>query len=168
MTSRVGLVPEEELGVVVLTNSESSASVYLFMEIMDAYLGVESVDFIAREKEREAERNASKSDTPGPTGDTSAPLEAYAGTYRNALLGRAELSLNDGTLRMELPDHGGLDCSLEHVGADEFDCTWSNPIYGTSRVPFRVDKGKVRELSFRVRPSFVDPLEYTFERSRKR
>lgn len=166
MTSRVGMVPEEGLGVVVLTNSESSASVYLFMEIMDAFLGVESLDFVARERERKAEADAAKKALEDPSGEPSAPPKAYAGTYRNPLLGRAEVSLENDGLHVRLPDHGGLDCPLRHVGADVFDCEWSNPIYGTSRIPFEVKKGKATQLKFRVRPSFVDPLEYTFTQGR--
>ncbi len=171
MTSRVGLVPEEGLGVVVLTNSETSASGFLFMMVMDAYLGLAPTDYVALAEKRKAETEAKKKgeEPPAPKAqpiERSIPTKSYAGTYENALLGRAVVTEAAGELRMTLPDHGGLDCPLEHTDADAFGCTWSNPIFGESQVPFEIRKGKAAKLRFRVRPEFIDPLEYVFVRQR--
>jgi CubicO group peptidase (beta-lactamase class C family) len=173
MTSRVGLVPEEGLGVVVLTNSETSASAYLFMELMDAYLGVAPTDRIAKQEERKAEAEKKKQEAKSGAGkaEPAKPSFAppkYAGTFRNPLLGRAHVTEKDGALSLDLPDHGGLKCPLVHKDADTFDCTWVDPIFGSSKVAFTARKTSVTSLSFRVRPEFIDPLKYEFKKSRAR
>src|SRR3712207_4255805 len=54
MTSRVALMPEESLGVVVLTNSETPLQAFLYYKVFDVFLGAPardwSADFMARAK----------------------------------------------------------------------------------------------------------------------
>jgi CubicO group peptidase (beta-lactamase class C family) len=166
MTSRVGLVPEEGLGVVVLTNSESPASQLVFLEIVDAVLGVPRRDHVAiakaRAEAREAARSAEARAT--PTDPPTIRPGAYEGLYAHPLLQRAEVKTRDGDLELRLLDHGGLDCVLEPRAADAFGCTWSNPIFGRSEVAVDLHEGRAVRLRFRIRPEFVDPLEYAFDR----
>lgn len=168
MTSRVVLVPEERLGVVVLTNSETSAATFLGYEVVDAVLEQGPYDYVAMAKERKAaaaEPEAQSAE--GAPTEAALKPEAYAGRYREALLGRAEVEAADGALRLTLPDHGGLSCPLAHHDGEVFDCVWSDPIFGRSEVAFEVEGRKAKGLRFRVRPAFIDPLEYHFTVSRK-
>lgn len=168
MTSRVGLVPEAGLGVVVLTNSETPVAQLVFLDIVDGYLGIPPRDHVASAKERAERREATPIEpTPARNVEMTTDPKTYAGTYTSALLGRAEVRELDGGLELRLPDHGGLDCPLRPSAEHTFDCTWSNPIFEHSDVPFEVEKGRAVRLRFRVRPDFVDPLEYTFERSKR-
>lgn len=167
MTSRVAMVPEEGIGVVVLTNSESPASSLLAYDVLDGYLGGPEVDHLARAQERAAKKEAEKGEAeeePVEAGNPALESRAYRGTYRNPLLGRAEVVDDDGALGLRLPDHGGLDCPLSPVQKNVFRCRWSDPIFGHSDVTFDVERKRAVGLRFQVRPGFIDPLEYRFER----
>lgn len=166
MRSRVVLVPEEELGIVVLTNSESSVPFFLAGELVDAYLGAPHRDYSALAGAREAARAKKDTAEKKEPDAASLPLSKYAGRYRNALLGAAQIKEKEGALELEVSDHGDLDCPLVHADRDTFSCTWSDPIFETSRVHFDVERGRARRLRFKVRPSFIDPLEHVFERER--
>ena len=166
MTSRVGLVPEEGLGVVVLTNSETPASQLVFLDVVDGYLGLPPRDHVALAKAR-AERSENEISEATPPDDAATPVAptAYVGKYQHPLLGRAEVNERDGKLELRLVDHGGLDCTLEPKPENRFGCTWSNPIFGHSEIPFELDKKRAARFRVRVRPEFIDPLEYRFERA---
>jgi CubicO group peptidase (beta-lactamase class C family) len=179
MTSRVMMVPEEGLGVVVLTNSESPASFLVAIEVVDAFLGGATQDHLATAQARQRSQAAAqpeRSTVPHDNGASAAdPLEATAlrGTYRSPLLGRAIVQPSAGDsagIQLRLPDHGGLQCALKSVSGRTFSCAWDNEIFGVSEVHFEV-RGSGRSaratgLRFRVRPEFVDPLEYAFTRAR--
>jgi CubicO group peptidase (beta-lactamase class C family) len=168
MTSRVGLVPEADLGVVVLTNSESPVAQLVFLDIVDGVLAVGPRDHVARAKARaqeiEAQRSKSGSSTPQST-EARVDPRIYSGAYVHPLLRRARVHASDEALELRLVDHGGLDCVLEPATDHTFGCTWSNPIFGRSDVVFEIEKNRAVRLRFRVRPDFVDPLEYTFTRA---
>lgn len=166
MISRVTLVPEEELGIAVLTNSESGAAGNVANLIVDRYLGadpsaeVERAKQAAKPKETEPEEQEQRSETQ----PASVPVAKLAGKYTHALMGKAQVTLKDGVARLDLVDHGGLACPLAHQDQDQYDCRWDDPIFGESVVSFDVDKRRVKGLRFRVRPEFIDPLEYKFEK----
>jgi CubicO group peptidase (beta-lactamase class C family) len=169
MTSRVGLVPEEGLGVVVLTNSETPVAQLVFLDIVDAYLGIDPRDHVARAKARASERAAKpEAAAEGPSHERAVEVRVYEGVYANALLGRAAVKPSETGLELRLVDHGGLDCVLEPARDAGFGCRWSNPIFGRSTISFDLEKGRAVRLRFRVRPEFVDPLEYAFERTKTR
>lgn len=166
MRSRVVLVPEESLGIVVLTNSETSASFYLAAELVDAYIGAPHRDYSALARAREAEEVKEEAKTPAKPAAASLPWAKYAGRYDNALLGALEVREKNGALELEATDHGGLACPLVHTDRDTFSCKWSDPIFETSRVHFDVESGRAKRVRFKVRPSFIDPLEHAFDRKR--
>lgn len=163
MTSLVALLPEESLGVVVLTNGESAAPRALVMEIVDAFLGGEGTDWtaalVAATVEAEGETEAAAEPTA-----PSLPLAAYVGRYGNAALGAAEVVEVEGGLALRLPDHGGLEGALRPYRGDTMRCAWTDPVFLESDVAFDVADGQVRSLGFAVRPDFVDPVVYVFAR----
>jgi CubicO group peptidase (beta-lactamase class C family) len=165
MRSRVGLVPEADLGVVVLTNSESPIANVVFQMVMDAYLDVPQRDLAGMAKQRldEARAETAAAD-PQPFEPQSGRSKRYVGSYRNPLLGRAVVTLGNAGLALQLPDHGGLDCPLTPIAADTFRCVWSNPIFGQSDIAFETGRTRATSLRLRVRPDFIDPLEYAFDR----
>jgi CubicO group peptidase (beta-lactamase class C family) len=163
MTSQVLMVPEEKLGVVVLTNSESGASGIIALEVVDDYLADEPTDHLARVLARQ--KGKAEPEVAAPEGEPL-PAKAIQGTYKNALLGRAIVGDVQGVLELRLPDHGGLDCPLRPKAGPVYGCKWSNPIFGESDVEFDVARGRAVGLKFKVRPQFIDPLEYAFRRQR--
>src|SRR6266496_4803453 len=92
MISRVAMMPEENLGVVILTNSESPLPTILSNKIFDVFLGVPkrdwSAEFMARSKQgEEVVRAADKRivEARVPNTKASLPLAAYAGKYGGAM-----------------------------------------------------------------------------------
>jgi CubicO group peptidase (beta-lactamase class C family) len=180
MTSRVMMVPQERVGVVVLTSSESPASFLVAIDVVDAYLGGPTQDHLAIVQERTRAQAQAKAERPAKAdgGSVQEPLApaSIRGTYRNPLLGRAivEPSAEDaGVMQLRLPDHGGLQCPLRGASGGAFTCAWKNAIFGESDVYFDTQPRagarrppRATGLRFRVRPEFVDPLEYAFERAR--
>lgn len=164
MISRVLMVPQAELGVVVLTNAESPAASLVAMMAVDRILGVDAPDRLGEVLNGIAEKERAKT-VPEPPGDTPAslPLPRFAGDYHNPLLGLAEVAAQGDTLTLDVVGHGNLRCTLKHADADTFDCVWDDPIFEQSRVSFDVEGKQVKALRFKVRPEFVDPLEYRFE-----
>jgi CubicO group peptidase (beta-lactamase class C family) len=162
MTSQVVLVPDEELGVVVLTNSESEASVVVAQMVVDRFLvGAAVRDYVAFVRDRGSKEEPKKLVAP-PTSN-GPPLDRFAGTYENELLGRVRVTIAPEP-RLEAVDHGRLSCPLVRTGRDTFECTWTEPMFETSTVRFETSGGRAQALSFTVRPDFVDPLEYRFTR----
>ena len=74
------------------------------------------------------------------------------------------VTLADGTLHLQLPDHGGLTCDLVVREGDLFDCPWTDATMGISTVTYEMTGGRAKALRFKVRPEFIDPLEYRFSR----
>ena len=101
MVSRVALVPEENLAIVVLTNQESGAGRdAIAYRVLDAFLGAPATDWIPAFKEAarlgeeqaravEAGHKAARATTSKP----SLPLAAYAGRYRDAWYGEATIEV---------------------------------------------------------------------------
>lgn len=110
--TRVMLVPEENLGVVVLTNAEEGGAfdsiVYC---ILDHYFGLPRTDWVAafalvkQKQEKEAAEFMKKQES-GRVADSrpSLPLEKYAATYQDAWYGSATITMENGKLVFRL-DH---------------------------------------------------------------
>ncbi len=93
----VSMIPELNLGVVVLTNQQSDAAMEAVGgQILDAYLGGEHRDWVAIAQSIMAKRNADAKSIEDSVAKIAAkaappalPLDAYAGTYRDPWRGEA-------------------------------------------------------------------------------
>ena len=104
MVSVVCFVPEEHLGLAVLTNNDNQNLFgALRVQILDAYTGM---PYINRSKQYLRSFNATMKDTlktihawqdrvKGAT--PSLPLSAYAGHYTNALYGSLDITVSPST-----------------------------------------------------------------------
>jgi CubicO group peptidase (beta-lactamase class C family) len=132
--SQVALVPEERLGLVVLTNQEQTGAFSAVMYgILDEYLGRPEppVDWVAAfrkraddqaEKAREAVRKAAASRDAASR--PSLPLASYAGRYRDPWYGDATISLEGGRLVLNMTRTRGMLADLEHWQQDSFVARW--------------------------------------------
>jgi CubicO group peptidase (beta-lactamase class C family) len=132
MVSRVALVPEEDLGVVVLTNQESDAGRdAIAYRVLDAFLGAPATDWIPAFKEAarldeahtravEAGHAAARVAASRP----SLPLARYAGPYRDPWYGEATIALEGERLVMRLSRSPSLTADLEHWHYDTFVARW--------------------------------------------
>jgi len=175
MISMVAIVPEENLGVVVLTNFDTHPlSRAVTNTILDAYLGADDQGWDQRyagvvqklRDRRELERKARDQAhlaNPRP----SLPLEAYTGRYTSAVFGDAQVTLADGGLKLSPTPHPGITGRLDPWQLDTFLCTWSDAVWDQSLVYFDLDDaGAVTQLRFTVRPEWLDAKEYVFKRNR--
>lgn len=101
--AEVVLVPELELGVVILINaSAGNARAAIAEGIVKAYMGANDVDWVAyfaREDEEAAdEPEASKVDPDFRHGSVAASLESYAGLYRDAWFGDVSIEMRGDEL----------------------------------------------------------------------
>jgi CubicO group peptidase (beta-lactamase class C family) len=132
MVSRVALVPEEHLGVVVLTNQESGAGRdAIAYRILDAFLGAPATDWIPAFKEAErldeaharaveGEHRAARAATTRP----SLPLARYVGPYRDAWYGEATIEMEGDHLVIRFSRSPSLTADLEHWHYDTFVARW--------------------------------------------
>ncbi len=155
MHALVGMMPEEELGFVILTNLPNGLTYALMHRIFDAYLGAPQTDWSGRllasfDNLRAAgEEQQSEFEEARVTGtNPSLTLEEYAGTYRNEIYGDIEIRLENGGLVIRRGPAFVAD--LEHWHYDTFEAEWRDASLGSMYASFTLDPmGKVAELDLR-------------------
>jgi CubicO group peptidase (beta-lactamase class C family) len=121
------LLPDDGIGVAVMTNTSSSAMApVVAYRVLDELLGLEPIDWFSVFKARfdtlvagMQEARAARRVVPGAP--LPRPLDAYAGEYEHPGYGTLTISLDAGTLRPRL---GTLDISLTHRHYETFDLEW--------------------------------------------
>ncbi len=171
MISMVAMLPEENLGVVVLTNFDTHALTRsVVYRVFDAYLGVPPRDWDERYAKviqafLDARKLAHTTKDGAPTRNAgpSHPLDAYTGRYTSAVYGDAEVTLEAGALKLQPKAHPQISGRLEHLRYDTFLCRWTDRVWDLSSVFFDLDDaGKIARLRFVVRPDWLDTMEYVF------
>jgi CubicO group peptidase (beta-lactamase class C family) len=130
--SQVMLVPEENLGVVILTNAEEDAAFEsILYEVLDYYLHIPPTDWVAAYKtvrdkqekdagdamkEAESNRNANSK--------SSLPLEKYAGTYNDAWYGPITIKFENEGLVITFDHTPAMIGDLQHWQYDTFKAHW--------------------------------------------
>ncbi len=131
MYSQVLLVPDQNVGVVVLTNSMTSISSPLTRHIMNQLLGVDSNDessskwsSFLRSRESFERRIHERITTKHKETSPSHPLGDYTGEFQCPLYGDASVGLLDGKLVLRLHANTDLVAELEHLHYDTFVIRW--------------------------------------------
>ena len=144
MTALVAMLPEEHLGIVILTNMNGSGMPSALMNrAFDLHLGVTPDDWsakafalteAARARSREALRKADAARVPNTK--PSLALDRYAGVYSDSLLGDVIVHDSAGTLVLSFgPNWSGV---LEHWHFDTFRTRFDTPVLGPIPVQFRL------------------------------
>ena len=176
MTSRVALLPEENLGVVVLTNSETPLQSFLYYKVFDVFTGAPardwSADYLARARSaREREEAEAKKAEAARVPDTrpSLPLAAYAGAYGGQMYGDARVTEEGGRLVVRLLPSPAYVGDLEHWHFDTFRIKWRESVvypYPRGWVTFTLDpQGRVGEMKIDVPNPDFDFKELEFKRA---
>lgn len=162
-------VPEDSLGIIVLTNTDAnyfflactyqilnayfnvpysnlSAWVYNFFEAQDAHTNADIEDMY---------RKAAKNPSP------SLPLAMYAGTYQNPVYGVIQIKAEKGKLVMHFAHHPQLTGNMLPLGDNDFVCTYDPVSWGAKKIPFTVQNGKVISVTVSIN-EFIDPNPYVF------
>ncbi|MBB6186764.1 serine hydrolase [Rhodanobacter sp. MP7CTX1] len=171
MVSRVTLVPELHLGVVVLTNQESGAAFNaVTYRVLDAYLNpAHKTDWVAvyDKAVKKAKTNADDSFAKhtaarDANSKPSLPLAKYAGTYRDPWYGDVIVSHENGKLRLRFSKTAQLIGSMTPWQHDSFIVHWDDrALNADAFVNFVLDPdGVIREV--RMQP--VSPLtDFSFD-----
>jgi CubicO group peptidase (beta-lactamase class C family) len=130
--SRVVLVPEEKLGIAILTNAESGgAMTSLQYRLLDQYLGAAATDWIGRIHELETEATRKDLENQKKAGAAraakSAPslaLSSYDGDYQDAWYGTVSIRQVAGKQVMSFSKTPDLTGTLEHFQHDTFIVRW--------------------------------------------
>jgi CubicO group peptidase (beta-lactamase class C family) len=165
----VTLIPEEKLGIIVLTNTDAN-NFYeaLKWEIMDAYFELPYRNYSNvylqghRNNEKEMMKQlALKKDTISINPATDLPLSAFAGTYVHGIYGKMTITLENGKLKAGFEHHKGRYADLEALGGSRFLASFNDPLYGRKVWPFTIENGKVKSVTMKV-ADFVEFTPYEF------
>ena len=130
--SRVMLVPEENLGVVVLTNAEEGGAFdSVLYHLLDHYFGVPPTDWVASFKwvrdtqEKDAAEAMKKAEgVRAADSKPSLPLEKYAGSYVDAWYGPITIHGENGGLVITFDHTPSMIGDLQHWQHDTFKAHW--------------------------------------------
>lgn len=133
MNTLLMLVPGENLGIFITTNTFNTFTTALAQHIVDAWLGVEGRDRHAETWERYLEQKARAqagrdaihaAQVRGTR--PSAPLEAFQGRFDDDLYADARVRLEGGRLVLQLWEDPEQVADLEHWHHDTFRAVWRN------------------------------------------
>jgi CubicO group peptidase (beta-lactamase class C family) len=157
MITQTAMLPSENLGLVVLTNSETGAIGIMRNKILDVFTGAPQRDWNAealeRAKQAKARENAESAKVDAARVKDTKPsldLKNYAGTYTSEMYGDVTIAEENGKLVMRLVPAPNFVADLEHWHYDTFRIKWRSTVnYNFPRgwVTFTIDKnGKTDQL----------------------
>ncbi|MDW3193981.1 MAG: serine hydrolase [Cytophagales bacterium] len=127
MYSRVAMMPDENLGIVILTNSMSGITFPLTMKLINDFIKEDqrdwSQEFLNRPSEGTdpiKERKAAKISNTKP----SLPISAYTGVYDAPMHGDITIKEEDGELRLHFDRAALLSATLKHWHNDTWEILW--------------------------------------------
>ncbi|HEY1024488.1 MAG TPA: serine hydrolase [Sphingobacteriaceae bacterium] len=165
----VTLVPEENLGIVVLTNTDQN-SFYeaLKWEVVDSYLNLPFRNYskvylenFKKQRAEELQKDKALRDSVTAGQKARLSLNAYTGKYKNDFYGNLTIEKFGDELRMTLEHHPRMFVRLQPLGGDRFYATFSDPAFGTAVFPFSVQGRKVNGITVKV-SDFIEYDPYFF------
>jgi len=158
--SRVAMIPDQRLGVVVLTNQESGAAFdAITNRILDHYLGAPAFDWLGALKTVSARGDSAlaafeRRTQAGrdPNGRPSLPLGRYAGTYQDRWYGDVTIAEENGKLVIRFSHTPALSGELEHWQYDTFIARWRDrELRADAYVTFALDPdGSIDQVKLRA------------------
>ena len=165
MLSQVSMIPDQNLGVIVLTNQEESGAMASITNlIFDYYLNAPPTDWIAayHEARNEALRKAADAEKKQDServahANPSLELAKYAGTYRDAWYGKAIVSYDDGKLGLRMTHTPAMIADLEHWHYDTFKAVFRDKTIPDAFVTFSLDnEGRIAEMTMAPTSELAD------------
>jgi CubicO group peptidase (beta-lactamase class C family) len=130
MITAVTMIPEEKLGVVVLTNGHQSPIMAATYYAFDQFLGTGSKDWSADMLKRSLQnqdhdtRVADIKKAKVANTKTSVTPSRFVGTYHSYIYGKIEVKEENGQLRLYFEDAPRLSASLKHWHYDTYEIVW--------------------------------------------
>jgi len=174
MISQTVMVPELNLGFVVLTNNLNSLPYALMFSVLDEYTGmVEKQDwadlfleFEKSGKEAEEREEYSNKQKRVPNTKPSLPLGQYVGTYYGEMYGKAEVKQINGKLEVQFLPSSIFHGKLEHWHYDTFTVEMTAvPSLKKGKCSFVIDsQGEVEEMRIDIPNPDFDFTELEFKK----
>jgi hypothetical protein len=167
--TKTELMPEENLGVIVYTNSDAN-SLYdaLCKQILEAYMGMpyrnmSELYYINSQKGKQATASHLKliKDTIALKNKPALKLDEYCGTYTNGLYGKVEVKLIKGKLQLFMEHHPNNIGKLDFINDNRFLCTYTDVTCGVEPLSFTIANNQVKSVTVKV-ADFIDYLPYEF------
>lgn len=168
MVSNVCFVPEENLGVAILTNNDNQNFFEaLRYQVLDAYLGVPYVNRSNQQlpgfKKEMQQQLAQIEKWKARVKDTQPDLALakYAGAYTNELYGTVTISQTGNRLLINFGLKPELSATLSYMDNGEWLMQYNNIEYGVFSIKFAIEGEKVKSVTTRQN-EFVEYDPYTF------
>jgi CubicO group peptidase (beta-lactamase class C family) len=168
MVSNICFIPEEKLGIAILTNNDNQSFFELLRyQIMDAYLNVPYINrsqqqlggFKKELQEQMAEIEGWKARAKGNKPEL--PLTVYTGVYNNELYGPITISQVGNQLKINFNTKPDLSATLDYMDDGNWLMQYNNIEYGIFTVRFDIANNKVKSITTRQN-EFVEYDPYTF------
>src|SRR5690606_1717376 len=145
MSALVAMMPEHDVGLVILTNMNGSGlPATLMRRIFDLYIdgpgrdwSAEVLAFTKQRLEQAEARQAARDSSRARDTSPSLALERYAGTYESRLYGTVVVTHEGGRLRATYGP--AFDGALEHWHYDTFRARWQDPQLGATILTFTLN-----------------------------
>jgi len=149
------LIPEKNVGIAVMINSEDGAARRaVAFHLLDHYLGIPDQNWnvtlkqlvdkmvAGAEKAMKAQPEQMK-----PNDKSSLPTASYAGVYQDPWYGTTTVSGRGiGKLWMTFDKTPRMEGALVHMADDTFKVVWTDPMIEPAYVKFDVAKGKIADI----------------------
>jgi CubicO group peptidase (beta-lactamase class C family) len=173
MVLQLCIVPEENLGFVILTNSSNYLPYALMYKILDEYFGTKGMDYpryllslSKRYEENEAKAVIEEEKNRDKTSKPSLTLQKYCGKYCCDLYGCATISLKNNTLQLVFDPAPEFQSELPHWQYNTFSVEFKEfPSLPKGKVNFIIDQeGNVNDFTIDVPNPDFDFREMEFKR----
>jgi CubicO group peptidase (beta-lactamase class C family) len=176
MVSNVCFVPEENLGIAILTNNDNQNFFEcLRYQIVDAYLGVpytnrsnDLLDGFNAEMKKSVDEITlwkMKAESFSKSYDSlQFQIKKYTGNYQNELYGKITISVRDRySLKIKFLQHENLEATVTPMAGGEWLLEYNNIEYGVFKTKFSFNGEKVKSIRIKVN-DFVEYDAYEFDK----
>jgi CubicO group peptidase (beta-lactamase class C family) len=168
--SSVTLVPQDHLGIIVLTNTDQNEFYEAIKwDIIDAYFKMPYRDYndtyLQRYKQKQAANDAADHrlrDTVAMLHPAALPLTAYTGKYVNDLYGNMTITTGEtNDLEGRFEHHPHMFAHIQPLGGNRFYVVFSDPELGKAVFPFTVQGSNVVGVRVKVDDDVeIDPYDF--------
>lgn len=174
IVSQVTMIPDIDLGIIVLTNQQSGAAFRsITNSIKDSYFGMKNKDRISQynESRLRAEKRADSvvaevwsnvAEVQKKNKRNPVDLDKYTGTYRDPWFGKVNIKMFNGKLRFEAERAPDLHGEMSFYKGNSFVVRWDDrSLNGDAFVVFQLDR-EGKPVGFSMEP--VSPMtDFSFD-----
>jgi len=168
MISEVAFMPEEKLGLAILTNNDNHDFLGpLQNQIIDAYLNLPYVNKSQRAltgfKQDQATQLAQIAKWEGrvKSAQKLGAVRKYAGVYENEMYGNLNIVAQNGILFLKFGGHNNLTATMEYMGDDEWLLKYDDILYGVFSTKFKMENDRVVSVEIKEN-EYVEEDPYVF------